>query len=59
MNNKYNKLIIRLRHRFNVLQGFDCLWLDSLKIVHLSGTGEDFLSESQTLEIVKITFGVL
>ena len=59
MNNKYNKLIIRLRHRFNVLQGFHCLWLDSLRRVHLSGTGEDFLSESQKLEIVKIAFGVL
>ena len=59
MNNKYNKLIIRLRHRFSVLQGFHCLWLDSLKRVHLSGTGEEFLSESQKLEIVKSTFSVL
>ena len=59
MNNKYNKLFIRLRHRFKVLQGFDCRWLDLLKRVHLSGTGEDFFSESQKLEIVKITSGVL
>ena len=58
MNSKCNKLFIRLRHRFKVLQDFHCLWLDSFKRVYLSGTGEDFLSESQKLEIMKITSGV-